>query len=104
MVRSFPILCGVALLMAGGTALGGLAAGQPPFGPLGVEYAHDVRPLMRQYCLGCHSTAKRAGELDLERFAALADVRRSPKAWMRVAEMLDNGEMPPKAARQPSAP
>jgi hypothetical protein len=40
--------------------------------------------------------------LDLERFASLTDVRRSPRVWQKVAEMLDNGEMPPKKATQPS--
>ena len=57
---------------------------------------------MQQFCLGCHSTALRTGELDLERFATLAEVRRGTKAWLKVAEMLDNGEMPPESARQPA--
>jgi hypothetical protein len=58
---------------------------------------------MRQYCLGCHSTAKKAGELDLERFATLADARRGAKAWAHVPEMLNSREMPPKGAKQPTA-
>jgi hypothetical protein len=102
MLRSIPILCSLVLALAGGAALAGLGSGQPAFGALGAEYARDIRPLTRQYCLGCHSTAKHAGDLDLERFATLSDVRRAPKAWVKVAEMLDNGEMPPKGARQPS--
>ena len=36
---------------------------------LASEYAEQTRPLMRQFCLDCHSTAKQTGELDLERFA-----------------------------------
>jgi Protein of unknown function (DUF1592)/Protein of unknown function (DUF1588)/Protein of unknown function (DUF1587)/Protein of unknown function (DUF1585)/Protein of unknown function (DUF1595)/Planctomycete cytochrome C len=67
------------------------------------EYAATARPLVKQYCLGCHSTEKREGELDLERFATLAEVRRGTKAWIKVAEMLDNGEMPPQDAKQPAA-
>ena len=43
------------------------------------------------------------GELDLERFSGLKDIRRDPAAWQKVIEMLDNGEMPPKKRRQPSA-
>jgi hypothetical protein len=73
------------------------------FDNLAVQFSQETRPLLTRHCLGCHSTAKMEGELDLERFAALADVRRSPRAWQKVAEMLDNGEMPPKKARQPSA-
>ena len=58
---------------------------------------------MQGLCLKCHSTAEQEGDLDLERFATLDDARRDTKAWLKVAEMLDNGEMPPKKARQPSA-
>ena len=59
--------------------------------------------LLKRFCLECHSTADQEGELDLERFATLADVRRSPPGWQKVAEMLDNGEMPPQDAMQPTA-
>ncbi len=74
-----------------------------PFAGLGEEYARQTRPLMKQFCLDCHSTAKQTGELDLERFGTLEAVRRGTKVWLKVAEMLDNGEMPPKDAKQPSA-
>ncbi|MBX3412440.1 MAG: DUF1592 domain-containing protein [Pirellulales bacterium] len=74
-----------------------------PFAPLKTEYAQRVHALLGQYCLGCHSTADKQGELDLEQFATLADVRRAPQAWQKVAEMLAHGEMPPKDADQPSA-
>jgi len=73
------------------------------FDVLAKLYARETRPIMARYCLGCHSTAKKEGELDLERFGTLTDARRSPKAWQKVAEMLDNGEMPPKDAKQPPA-
>ena len=65
---------------------------------LGGVYADQVRPLVTKYCLECHSTAAQEGELDLERFARLDDVRSATKVWIKVAEMLDNGEMPPKDA------
>ncbi len=50
----------------------------------------------------CHAADVQEGTLDLEQFATLDDVRRSTKTWLKVAEMLDNGEMPPKKAPQPS--
>lgn len=78
------------------------AADSVPFEALEKEYAHQLRPLLSRYCLDCHSTEKMEGELDLERFAALLDVRKSPHTWQKVAEMLDNGEMPPKDAQQPA--
>ena len=72
------------------------------FAGLADEYAMKTRPLMKVFCLECHSTAKQEGELDLERFAKLDDVRRGTKAWLKVVEMLDNGEMPPKDSKQPT--
>ncbi len=63
-------------------------------------YKDAARPLLAKYCLKCHSTEAMEGELDLERFAALGDVRKATGVWLKVAEMLDNGEMPPKKARQ----
>jgi hypothetical protein len=67
------------------------------------EYAEGVRPILKRYCLGCHSTEKHKGDLDLERFASLADVIRSPKAWQGVVEQLESDEMPPKDEPQPLA-
>ena len=73
------------------------------FVSLGKSYQARVRPLLKQFCIGCHSTKKKVGELDLERFVQLADVRLGTRAWQGVIEMLRNGEMPPKKALQPSA-
>ncbi len=62
------------------------------------QYTDQIRPLVARHCLECHSTSAKEGELDLERFARLEDIRSATKVWLKVAEMLDNGEMPPKDA------
>ncbi len=81
--------------------------GQPEAGPrsdhfagLDSEYLNQTRPLIRKFCVNCHSTEKKTGELDLEHFASLAEVRQDTPKWLKVAEMLDNGEMPPKYSAQ----
>ncbi|MGH7137978.1 MAG: DUF1587 domain-containing protein, partial [Pirellulales bacterium] len=79
-----------------------VAAEPESFDALADQYAQVTRPILTGYCTDCHSTADKEGELDLERFGSLADVRRAPRVWQKVAEMLDNGEMPPKDAEQPS--
>ncbi len=66
------------------------------------DYREQTLPLVKQFCLDCHSTEAQEGELDLEQFASLAEVRRGTNTWLKVAEMLDNGEMPPDDAEQPS--
>ena len=73
------------------------------FEKLQAEFQTQIQPLAKRYCLTCHSTAQQEGELDLERFAKVQDFRPATGVWLKVAENLDNGEMPPKDARQPSA-
>ena len=73
------------------------------FDQLDREYITRVTPLLKSYCLDCHSTEKQKGELDLERFSKLTDVRKAPKVWQKVMEMMKDGEMPPKKKPQFSA-
>ena len=102
-----PVLLGALLLLAvAGSRAPLLASSQQAesFEALGVQYDREVRPLIGQFCQGCHSTALRTGELDLERFATLAEVRRDTGAWLKVVEMLEQGEMPPEGSSQPRPP
>ncbi len=66
------------------------------------EYSKAIRPLLQQYCLTCHSTSQKIGELDLERFSDGAAVRRDLQVWSRVIAMVESGQMPPEASVQPS--
>jgi hypothetical protein len=92
-------VCGLALLAATVTTAGKDAPAPPA--DLAVEYANQVRPLMTQYCLTCHSHKKRKGDLDLERFTSIDEVRKDVRPWQAVVEMLEAGEMPPKEKPQP---
>ena len=76
------------------------SAGEVDFAPISKEFDSHILPALKSLCLGCHSTEKKEGELDLEQFASLADVRHVPQVWLKVAEMLDNGEMPPEKSPQ----
>jgi hypothetical protein len=68
------------------------------------RFSSVALPQLQKFCLNCHATAKQEGELDLERFSSLAEMRKSTEVWSKVIEMLDNGEMPPKDAKpQPTA-
>ncbi|MFZ9992138.1 MAG: hypothetical protein ACO3J6_06960, partial [Opitutales bacterium] len=44
------------------------------------DYAEKVLPILKDSCLNCHSTKKQKGDVDLERFATVADIRRAPQA------------------------
>jgi hypothetical protein len=67
------------------------------------DYATVVHPLLKKYCLGCHSTELKKGSLDLERFTSVDHVRKDLKPWQAVIEMLETSEMPPKSKPQPTA-
>ncbi|MDR3622771.1 MAG: DUF1587 domain-containing protein, partial [Paludisphaera borealis] len=101
--KSFPlllVLIPTALVLAQVSA----SAAVDSFETLTTEYGRDVQPLMKQFCIKCHSTEEQQGDLDLERFAKFDDVRRNERVWKKVVEMLDEGEMPPKKAKpQPTA-
>ncbi len=90
------LLC---LLAVPAVALGEQALG---FQKLAETFGREVRPILDQHCMKCHAADVQEGTLDLEQFTKLEDVRRSTRTWLKVAEMLDNGEMPPKKAPQPS--
>jgi hypothetical protein len=67
------------------------------------DFANEIRPVMKEFCLGCHSTEKHKGDLDLERFASMADVAAAPKVWEAVVDQISLGEMPPAEKPQPNA-
>ncbi len=40
-----------------------------------------IRPILADRCIACHSTKKQKGDLDLERFTSLAEVKKDPVVW-----------------------
>lgn len=74
--------------------------GPPTLDQAAAAYEKTAKPLLKRYCLGCHSTEAMEGALDLERFVALEDVRRDTGVWLKMVEMLEGREMPPKGARR----
>ncbi|HUR47409.1 MAG TPA: DUF1592 domain-containing protein [Candidatus Saccharimonadales bacterium] len=92
----FRLFCGLALLIG----ISGLAAEKTPVTPQ--YYDKSIRPILKEYCLKCHSTEKQKGDLDLEQFSSLKEVMKHSEIWQNVAEQLANNEMPPKDKPQPS--
>src|SRR5262245_1526202 len=45
------------------------------FDTLEAQYHQGIRPMLQEFCLGCHSTAARVSGLDLEQFKTFAEVR-----------------------------
>ena len=82
---------------------GGGAVGQQPrsFDALAAAYEREARPVLKQFCLKCHAGDEPQGDLDLQRFTTLREVRRETGVWIKVVELLGQGEMPPEEAPQP---
>jgi hypothetical protein len=91
-----------ALVLVALTALAKPASAQPAIPVTPQSFERNIRPLLVEFCLSCHSTEKQKGELDLEQFVSLDRVKRHPKVWQRVAEQLADNEMPPKDKPQPT--
>ena len=67
------------------------------------DFTAAIQPTLKQYCLGCHSTEKHKGDIDLEGLNSLPEVMKHAKVWQGVAEQLVLGEMPPKEKPQPTS-
>ncbi len=73
------------------------------FTALQTQFQQQQLPALQKFCLDCHSTAAQQGDLDLEQFRSVADIRRNPVPWQRAVQQLDQQEMPPQEAdHQPS--
>jgi hypothetical protein len=96
MRRCLPFLLLLAVCSVDGRA-------DPAPADLADGYARKVQPLLKQFCLDCHSTKVKKGSLDLERFATLDHLRKDIKPWQQTIEMLEASEMPPKNKPQPTA-
>src|SRR3954462_114557 len=102
--RHIPIFTWRCVGASAGIFIGALA-GQAEDAPVTPQiFDKEIRPMLQEYCLKCHSTEKQKGDLDLEQFGSLDAVRKQPKIWQSVAEQLANKEMPPKDKPQPAPP
>ena len=59
-------------------------------------------PLVARYCADCHGADEPEAHLDLERLANRPDFARQFRTWEKVIERLNERQMPPADAPQPS--
>jgi hypothetical protein len=69
---------------------------------LAVDYEKEIRPVFKEYCLGCHNPEKKKGDLDLEPLIAKPDFAKDHDVWDKILELTDSREMPPEKKPQPS--
>lgn len=86
----------LALCLAQGTA----RADVP--GDRAKAYAERIHPLIVKTCGKCHGKEPKNNDLDLSSFASAGALLAEPKVLEDIAQRLNEGDMPPKKAPQPS--
>ena len=66
------------------------------------RWSSDGWPLLKTFCLDCHSDDVQEGELNLAPLQDFASLESSAASMQRVLEMVQFGAMPPEDADQPS--
>ena len=66
------------------------------------EYQETVQPLLKTFCFKCHSGDTIEADIDLASFAVITDLKKQTNVWIKVREMLDSSQMPPKDSPQPT--
>src|SRR5262245_11957927 len=69
-----------------------------------LTYERDIAPLVKTYCLRCHTAAKPRGGVNLESAVNDATVLKHLKVWEKVGDVLRSDEMPPAGEKKPTAP
>ena len=85
-------------------ALVGLSASAQPQQkkPASPSFERDVVPLVKKYCLGCHSAPKGAGDIQFSIEKTFAAALKSRVTWDMVAPAVQQKRMPPAGAPQPT--
>ena len=83
-------------------ALLALAAGAPSADAESSGFREQVVPILEKYCARCHGPEKPKGGLNLAKYADEAAVLNDRKAWAKVLEFVEAGEMPPEGKPRPS--
>ncbi|MEI6537591.1 MAG: c-type cytochrome domain-containing protein, partial [Verrucomicrobiaceae bacterium] len=65
-------------------------------------FEQTIHPVLKEFCVTCHSTRKQKGDLDLERFTSIALVKGDPLVWEHTLDQIRDKEMPPKGKPMPS--
>nr|CAA9210624.1 hypothetical protein AVDCRST_MAG63-1520 [uncultured Armatimonadetes bacterium] len=65
-------------------------------------YEQHIRPVLDQFCTGCHGDAKASGGVNLSSFKTVTAVQRDQATWRKVLAAVREGSMPPSNMPQPS--
>jgi len=65
-------------------------------------YEKEIKPILAEYCYGCHGTEKQKADLDLAAFKDVKSIAKDRVIWEKVLNNVRGREMPPQDKPQPS--
>jgi hypothetical protein len=68
-----------------------------------VDFQHDVRPILENYCYDCHADGADKGGVAFDKFNPEASPAASRDLWFKALKNLRSGLMPPAKKAQPTA-
>lgn len=68
----------------------------------GVDFTKEVKPILQEFCFGCHADGKKKGGFSFEDPKLHAAKGDGHKLWQGVHENLRSGAMPPDDEKQPT--
>ncbi|MDB6124444.1 MAG: Protein of unknown function (DUF1587)/Protein of unknown function (DUF1592)/Protein of unknown [Pedosphaera sp.] len=89
------------LLLSGLPSHGAAARAESSKNSAKVSFVTGVKPLLSQYCYGCHGEKKKGG-LDLRIYTDDALAKKDKEVFEKVLNNLQSHEMPPESKPQPS--
>ena len=77
------------------------AASPPAKEAAATRFKNDVVPFLAKHCYSCHGNGKNRGDLTLDKYQDADAIVKDREVWEHVVEMVQTGEMPPKAKSRP---
>ncbi len=71
--------------------------------PARADFAEEILPVLREFCIDCHGPDEQSAEIGLHRYADLDAIKKDRKTWEKVLRRVKFQAMPPGEAAQPSA-
>lgn len=65
-------------------------------------FDHDVMPIIKEFCVDCHSDADPPGGVALDKYKTVGQIMKDGALWERVAQNVDQSHMPPAKSPQPT--
>ena len=62
-----------------------------------------INLFVKQHCLACHGDKEPKAELSLTKFGDEASILKARRTWLKILQMVEQGEMPPKEKPKPTA-